>query len=87
MDRVTGIQKIGRSCTESKFQNPTWNHRAYVIVNKGFDVIRKFYLGSRLVSALDSMRKVFETLRFPPRLIFITVSWILGGGELQPRDK
>lgn len=81
MDRVAGIQKIGKSSTESKFQNPTWNHRAYVIVNKGFDVIRKFYLGSRLYA------KSFETLRFPPRLIFITVSWILGGGELQPRDK
>lgn len=69
MDRVTGIQKIGRSCTESKFQNPTWNHRAYVIVNnivnKGFDVIRKFYLGSRLVSALDSMRKVSKRFVSP----------------------
>lgn len=66
VDRVTGIQKIGRSCTESKFQNPTWNHRAYVIVNKGFDVILASF-----ISALDSFPRStlcekFRNASFPP---------------------
>lgn len=64
VDRVTGIQKIGRSCTESKFQNPTWNHRAYVIVNKGFDVILASF-----ISALDSFPRSTLCEKFSKRFV------------------